>query len=348
MLLCAAAEYRIGQKPMRILILGGTIFVGRHLVEAAVANGHSVTLFNRGQHNPELFATDEYAAVEQLRGDRDGDLGALHGQQWDVVIDTCGYVPRIVRMSAELLANQVDQYVFISSISAYADFSQAGIDEDAPVGRIDDPTVEEITGATYGPLKVLCEEAAEAAMPGQVLTIRPGLIVGPHDPTDRFTYWPARVARGGAILAPGNPLQQVQFVDVRDLATWTIRMVENQTMGIYNATGPDYALAMQTFLESCHAVVANDTEFIWVSEEFLQAEEVSGFVDMPQWVPADMAGIEQVNCQKAIAAGLTFRPIAETIHDTLNWHQTRSQSHSWRAGLTSEREAALLAKWTEA
>ena len=198
---------------MKLLILGGTVFLGRHLVEAAQARGHQLTLFNRGQHNPELFA-----GVEKLRGDRSGDLSALRGRRWDAVIDTCGYIPRIVRASAELLADAVDHYTFVSSLSVYADTSRPGIDESAPVGQLADETVEDITGETYGPLKALCEQAAGRALPGRVLTVRPGLIVGPHDPTDRFTYWPVRVARGGALLAPGRPERRVAFVDVRDLA----------------------------------------------------------------------------------------------------------------------------------
>lgn len=331
---------------MNILILGGTVFVGRHLVDVALARGHAVTLFNRGQHNPDLFGDDD-TTVEKLRGNRDGDLDALRGRQWDAVIDTCGYVPRIVRMSAELLADQVKQYVFISSISAYADFSRPGIDEDSPVGRIDDPTTEEITGETYGPLKVLCEEAAEAAMPGRVLRIRPGLIVGPHDPTDRFTYWPVRVARGGDVLAPGDPAQQVQVIDVRDLAAWTIHMVETEQMGIFNATGPDYQLTIHNLLEACQQVTASDASLTWVSEEFLTENEVGAFVELPLWVPAAQAGIEQVNCQKAINSGLAFRPIAQTIQDTLAWHHSRPTDYTLRAGLSPEREQELLGKWAE-
>ncbi len=206
---------------MKLLVLGGTVFLGRHLVEAATARGHSVTLFNRGQHNPEL-----YPEVEKLRGDRDSDLSALQGRRWDAVIDTCGYLPRAVRASAELLADAVDHYTFISSISVYADFHTPAMDESAPVGTLADETVEEVTGETYGPLKALCEQAAERALPGRVLNIRPGLIVGPHDPTDRFTYWPVRVARGGEVLAPGRPHVPVQVIDGRDLAEWTVRMVE--------------------------------------------------------------------------------------------------------------------------
>lgn len=206
---------------MKILVLGGTRFLGRHIVEAALAGGHDITLFNRGQNNPDLFPE-----VEKLRGNRDGDLSALQGRQWDAVIDTCGFVPRIVQASAALLADSVRHYTFISSISVYADFSKPAMNENAPVGTMQDESIEEITAETYGPLKALCERTAEKAMPGRVLHIRPGYIVGPFDPTDRFTYWPRRVATGGEMLAPGRPDSQIQFVDVRDLANWIIRMVE--------------------------------------------------------------------------------------------------------------------------
>ena len=327
---------------MQLLIIGGTVFLGRHLVEAALARGHTLTLFNRGQHNPELFPT-----VEKLRGNRDGELAVLAGRRWDAVIDTCGYIPRAVQASATQLADQVDHYTFISTISVYPDYAQAGLDETAAVGTLADPTVEEVTGETYGPLKALCEAAAEAAMPGRVLTIRPGLIVGPHDPTDRFTYWPVRVAQGGTVLAPGEPTQQVQVIDVRDLATWTIRLIEAKQTGIYNATGPAQPLTMQQLLAECKAVAANQAEFTWVSEAFLLEQKVGAFVEMPLWVPAEMAGLEQINCQKAIKAGLTFRPLATTIGDTLVWHNTRDSAHQWRAGLAPEREAALLEAWQQ-
>ncbi len=329
---------------MNLLILGGTIFLGRHLTESALARGHTVTLFNRGNH-AEHFPPADYPTVEQLRGDRDGQLAALRGRRWDAVIDTCGYVPRVVQLSAELLADQVAQYVFISSISVYADFGQAGIDEHAALGELADPTTEEVTGESYGPLKARCEVAAENAMPGRVLTVRPGLIVGPHDPTDRFTYWPARIARGGDVLAPGDPAQQVQFIDGRDLADWILRMVEMEQNGIYNATGPATPLSMGEFLATCQQERASDASLTWVPEAFLVDAEVGAFVELPLWVPQAMAGIEQVDCTKAIQAGLTFRPIAATIDATLAWHQTRTQPVTWRAGLSAEREAALLAQW---
>lgn len=324
---------------MKLLILGGTVFLGRHLVEAALERGHAVTLFNRGQHNADL-----YPEVEKLRGDRDGDLSALEGRQWDAVIDTSGYVPRIVRASAELLKDSVEHYTFISTISVYSDPSIPNMDENAPVGTLEDETVEEVTGETYGPLKVLCERAAEEAMPGRALVIRPGLIVGPLDPTDRFTYWPARVARGGEVLAPGSPDQPVQFIDGRDLAEWTIRMVEARQTGTYHATGPDYRLEMGPFLEACREVAANDARFTWASEEFLLAQEVAPFTELPLWLPQEVANLSAVNLSKAISAGLTFRPLEVTIRETLEWNATRPP-YEPRAGMKPEREQALLEAW---
>jgi 2'-hydroxyisoflavone reductase len=275
-------------------------------------------------------------------------LGALRGRTFDAVIDTCGYVPRVVRASAELLAGSVGHYTFVSSISAYADFKTPGMDESAPVARTDDPTVEEVTGETYGPLKVLCEEAAEAALPGRVLSVRAGLIVGPHDPTDRFTYWPARVERGGNVLAPGDPDTLVQFVDVRDLAGWMLRAVEANRTGVYNATGPDYPLTMGALLETCRDVSGNGANLVWADEDFLASEKVEPWSQMPLWVPGsdpDMAGFSAVNCDKAITDDLTFRSLNDTVRDTLAWAKTRPADHVWRAGITPEREAELLAAW---
>ncbi len=328
---------------MNILILGGTVFVGRHLTQAALDRGHTVTHFNRGQHNPELFPD-----VEKLRGDRDGDLSALAGRRWDAVIDTCGYVPRIVTASAKLLADAVDHYTFISSVSVFASFEQPDQDESAPLGTMDDPTVEEITDETYGPLKVLCEQAAEAAMPGRVLVIRPGLIVGPDDPTDRFTYWPVRVSRGGQVLAPSGPDYGTEIIDVRDLAEWNIRLVEDRVTGIFNATGPGTPLPLGDVLETSREVCASDAEFVWMSEQFLQKNEVQPWSNLPLWVGegAEYAGFARIDCRKAQAAGLTYRPLAETIRDTLAWAATRPADHAWRAGLTAEREAELLELWS--
>jgi 2'-hydroxyisoflavone reductase len=326
---------------MKLLLLGGTIFLGRHLVEAALARGHEVTLFNRGRHNADLFPE-----VEKLRGDRDGNLAALQGRRWDAVIDTCGYVPRVVRASAELLAKAVEHYTFISSLSVYSDFSAPGMDESGPTGRLEEETTEEVTGETYGPLKALCEQAAEAAMPGRALNIRPGLIVGPHDPSDRFTYWPRRVARGGEVLAPGDPGSLTQFIDVRDLAEWNIRMMEAGKTGVYNATGPDYPLTMGRLLEECRNVGGSGARITWADEQFLLDSQVAPWTELPLWVPAsEGAGFNAVNCGKAIADELTFRPLADTIRDTLAWDAARPADMPLRAGLTPEREAEVLQAW---
>ncbi|MDP9373627.1 MAG: SDR family oxidoreductase [Chloroflexota bacterium] len=327
---------------MKLLILGGTLFLGRHLVDVALARGHEVTLFNRGRTAPDLFPD-----LERLRGDRDGDLAALRGRRWDAVVDTSGRLPRHVRASAGTLAGGVARYIFISTISVYAGFSRPGMDESAPTGTLADEESEEQTGATYGPLKALCEREAEAAMPGRTLVLRPGLIVGPHDPTDRFTYWPRRVARGGEVLAPGRPDRPVQFIDARDLAGWAVRMAETGGTGVYNATGPADPLTLGRLLDACNEVGGGDARFTWVDEGFLLAEGVGPWMELPLWVPdtPEMAGFAAVDCRKAIAAGLTFRPLADTIRATLDWDATRSSNHEWRAGLAPAREAHLLAAW---
>lgn len=327
---------------MKLLVLGGTRFLGRAIVAAALAAGHEVTLFNRGQSNADL-----YPDLEQLRGDRDGGLAPLQGRRWDAVVDTCGYVPRVARASAELLATAVNHYTFISTISVYADFTTIGINEQSPLGTMADETVEEITGETYGPLKVLCEQAVDEAMGMRSLHVRCGLIVGPHDPTDRFTYWPVRVARGGSVLAPGNPDQTVQFIDVRDVAEWTIRATEQRLTGPYNVTGPDDPLTMQTLLQTCRQVSQSDAHFTWVDEKFLLEAGLTPYADLPLWVPAEMVGFGTVNCTQAMAMGLGIRPLTTTIRDTLSWHATRPDDHQWRAGLTAERETELLSAWRE-
>ena len=325
---------------MELLILGGTRFLGRHLVEAALGRGHRVTLFNRGLSGPGLFPE-----VERLVGDRHGDLSALRGRRWDAAIDTCGYVPRNVRASTSLLADAVDHYAFVSSISVYSEPIAPGAGEGAPVQELPDPLVEEITGETYGGLKVLCERAAEGAMPGRVLNVRPGLIVGPHDPTDRFTYWPRRISRGGEVLAPDSPELPVQFIDARDLAGWTIEMCEERRVGIYNATGPDYALTMGRLLEECETVSGGDAELIWVSEKLLGEQGVEPFTEMPLWVPREYAGLQAVDCGKAIEVGLSFRPVSDTIRDVLEWDLARPSGEEPGAGLRPQRERKLLRAW---
>jgi 2'-hydroxyisoflavone reductase len=340
---------------MKILMLGGTVFLGRYLIEAALARGHEVGVFNRGRHYPDL-----YPEVEKLRGEREGDLAALRGRRWDAVVDTCGYLPRVVQASAELLSGAVDQYTFISSLSVYADFVP-GMDETAPVGTLTEEQLKEAEkietgdrptavsyGALYGPLKALCERAAEGAMSGRLLIIRPGLIVGPHDYSDRFTYWVHRVAQGGEVLAPGRPDRQVQFIDVRDLAEWVVRMIEANRTGVFNAQGPDRPLTMLRVLEESRRVSGSDASFIWVSESFLMESGVTPWSEVPLWVPDEWDGLKHVDFSRALAAGLTFRPLAETIRDTLAWDAKRPPNTEWRAGLKRERELQLLRSWREA
>lgn len=326
---------------MKLLILGGTVFLGRHIVASARQRGHEITLFTRGERNPDLFPD-----VEKLRGNRDGNLAPLEGRRWDAVIDTSGYVPRVVRASAKLLRDAVGHYTFISSISVYAGFETPGMDETAPTGMLPDEGVEEITGETYGPLKALCERAVEEVMPGRALIIRPGLIVGPHDPTDRFTYWPRRVARGGEVLAPDRPDRETQFIDARDLADWTVRMLEAGATGVYNATGPAERLAMGHLLDVCNAAGGGSATFTWVPEHFLLDAGIGPWMELPLWVPeSEGAGFSSVSIAKALAAGLTFRPLEETVRDTLAWDAARPADAEYRAGLDAEKERETLRRW---
>jgi 2'-hydroxyisoflavone reductase len=329
---------------MRILIIGGTRFLGRHLVEAALDRRHEVTLFNRGKSNPDLFPQ-----LETILGDREHDVNKLQDRIWDAVIDVAGYLPRIVRLSAEVLEPNVSRYVFISTISVYENFKKAGIDESYPVGKLEDGTIEEITGETYGPLKALCEQVVQDIYGERALIVRPGLIVGPHDPTDRFTYWPVRVARGGDVLAPEKPEVATQIIDVRDLAEFIIKLTEENAFGIYNATGPDYELTMGKVLDVSRQVSNSNANFRWASVEFLSQNKIEPWSDMPAWIPDDEEGIgfARVDISRATRAGLTFRPLEETVRDTLEWAKTRPMDHEWRAGLTAEREAEALTKLKE-
>lgn len=327
---------------MDLLMLGGTVFVGRHLVEAALARGHRVTLFNRGRENADLFPE-----AEKLRGDRDGDLTALAGRRWDAAIDVAGRVPRIVRMSAQLLADAVLHYTFISTISVYTDYATPNMDEHGPLATIADPTTEDPSGANYGPLKVLCEQEVERAFPGRALIVRPGLIVGPYDPTNRFTYWPRRVAQSGDVLAPNGPEQPARFIDVRDLGQWTLAMIERGATGIYNARGPGGDLTMGELLETCKAQTGSDARFTYVDEQFLLAQGVRPYTELPLWRPMtpETAGFYSVSSAKAVAAGLTFRPVADTVRDTLAWDATQPPDALRPSGLHPDRERELLAAW---
>ena len=328
---------------MDILILGGTVFLGRALVEAAQESGHRLTLFNRGRSNPGLFP-----AIEHIQGDRASDLSLLEGRRWDAVIDTCGYVPRLVRASARQLKSFVGQYTFISTLSVYADTSGPGVDENSPVGTMADPSLEDVTGGSYGPLKALCEQVVSEEMEGRSLLVRPGLIVGPFDPTDRFSYWPWRVSRGGDVLAPGRPERLIQWIDVRDLAEWTLRMVEAGRSGVFNATGPGGPVTMGHLLETCRVESNSDATFTWTGEDYLLASSVTPWTELPLWVPEsdpESAGFFGFSNQKAVAAGLSFRQLRETVRATLLWLQDRPAARPWRAGLKAERERQLLKGW---
>ena len=331
---------------MKLLILGGTMFLGRHLVAAARARGHAVTLFNRGKTNPGLFPD-----LEQLHGDRNVGLGALEGRSWDAVVDTSGYFPRQIRMAMDALKGRAGQYVFVSSISVYADTSKPGMDETAKVATIADETTEKITEESFGALKALCEKAAEAAMPGRVTNIRPGLIVGPNDTSDRFTYWPVRVARGGEVLSPGTPADPVQFIDVRDLGEFIVKTLDTKTTGVLNATGPASPLGIGTLLESCKTVSGSDARFTWVDADFLAKMKVVPFVDMPVWeVPeGETAGANRVSNARAVAKGLTFRPLSVTVKETLDWwrSQPKERQEKLKAGISPAREAEVLKAWHE-
>ncbi len=329
-------------KPLRILILGGTGFIGPHIVQRAIDRGHTVTLFNRGNRNEQLFPD-----LEERIGDRteEGGLDALNDGEWDAVIDTWPSVPRYVREAGILLRDRVKQYLFVSTISVYASHAKIGIDETEPVGVLPDPTVEEVTGQTYGPLKALCEQTALDLYPGGATVVRPGLIVGPRDPTDRFTYWPLRVRDGGAVLAPGSPSDRTQIIDARDLASFMIHTLETKAVGTYNATGVPMAIGDVLF--TCKEVTDSDAEFRWGDADFLAAQQVSPWGDMPAWVPpvGDYAGFGSVNVGKAVSAGLTFRPLARTIDDTLKWYDKEPEERRARvrAGIAREREKEVLA-----
>src|SRR5436305_10024244 len=333
-------------KPIRILILGGTGFTGPYQVRYALSRGHKVTTFNRGKTHPGELPNE----VEQLIGDRNGQLDALKGRKWDVAIDNPTTLPAWVRDAAQILKENVDRYVFISTISVYADTSQ-GVDETAPLAKYDGPdrykeTIEAVKASgykTYGPLKVLSEQEAEKWFPGKTLIIRPGLIVGPRDETDRFTYWPVRIDRGGEVLAPGNPSDPVQFIDGRDLAEWTIRMAENRETGIYNATGPAKELGIGGMLDGIKTALNSNATFAWADGEFLKQQKVEAWSDMPVWA-GDELGMARTNISRALAKGLTFRPLGDTARDTLAWFKAQKPERQakMRAGLTPEREAEVL------
>ena len=355
---------------MRILILGGTGFLGPHLVDQALDKGWEVTTFNRGKTDPARLSGERYAKVRQLRGDRDprkdDGLRSLEelvatmkaaGERFDAVIDNSSYVPRITKASAELLAPVAMMYQIVSTISVYTDNSVAA-DESTPVGTLEDPTVEQVTGLTYGPLKALCEQAAEAACPGKTCVVRPGLIVGPGDDSLRFSYWPVRIAEGGKVLAPRAPKpseQRVQFIDVRDLAAFQLKLAEDGHEGTYLANGPEGALTMEEMLAGMKATVSVPVEFVWADEAWLLEQGVQPWMGLPLWIPQseEYAGSGRANCAKAFAHGLECRPLADTARDTVADFRTEhgpKEGFAWGSGrvpgIAREREAELVAAWT--
>ena len=337
------------RRALRMLILGGTGFTGPAQVEYAVARGHQVTVFNRGRTNPGIL---RQMKVEELTGDRNGDMSALRGRQWDVVIDNPTMLPRWVRTVGEILKANTQHYIFISTISVYADTSRRGMDETTPLAVLRDPASE--SPQEYGALKAASEAEAERQFPGKTTIIRPGLIVGPGDNSDRFTYWPVRIDQGGEVLAPGDGTDPVQIIDARDIAEWTIRMAEQKAFGIYNATGPAAELSMAEMLYGIRAITSAPVKFTWVDADFLASQNVRGWSNMPVWVPPrpESAGFSAVSIARALEKGLTFRPLAVTARDTLEWHKqrpeaarTRQQTAPNAPGLRPDREQAVLAAW---
>lgn len=352
-ILSAGAATGQAARPLRILILGGTGFTGPFQVRYALSRGHKVTVFNRGRTHPGELPKE----AEQLIGDRNGQLDALKGRQWDVAIDIPTVLPVWVRDVARILKGNVDRYVFTSTTSVYAD-NKPGMDESGPLAKYFGADAMKETQATmrasptplYAPLKVVSEREAEKWFPGKTLIVRPGLIVGPGDETDRFTYWPVRLDRGGEILAPGDPdTDTVQFIDARDLAEWTIRMAEQGTIGIFNATGPDSKLSMGEMLRQIKKVTSAESRLTWVDTDFLLSCGVSPWNEMPVWVAphGPEQGFKMLNIKKALKHGLTFRPIPDTARATLEWFKKQSPERQarLRSGITAEREAAVLAAW---
>ena len=322
---------------MNLLVLGGTQFVGRHIVEQGLARGHRVTLFHRGRTNPGLFPQ-----AEEILGDRDGGMNPLAGRSWDAAIDVNGYVPRLVRDATRLLAGSIDRYLYISTLSVLADFGIPHQDETAPRVAFERIATEEITGETYGPLKAACEAVVDGSMGDRAAILRPGFIVGPWDHTGRFNYWIRRASEGGAMLAPGSPGDPVQFIDARDLAAFALRVLETKMSGTYHVVGPRDPLTWAGLFEECNRVAGSDTRVAWVPFDFLDGRGV-GPRELPmRFRGAD--GLSRTSSEKAIAQGLAFRPLPETIRDTLQW----DAAHGAReVGLTADREREILSQWQE-
>lgn len=339
---------------MKILIIGGTKFLGRHLVDAALQNGHEVTLFNRGKK----YSDEKIETVEQIHGDRNSDLKKLGGRRFDAVIDTSGYLPQTVRTSAEFLKDKVGQYVFISSASVYPETPEPDYDETTPTAALNDEQLEQVAlidpkgelngqvlGEHYGALKKLCEEEIERVMPNRVLNVRAGMIVGAFDWTDRFTYWVMRVRKGGTLLAPGKPENLVQMIDARDLSGWIIKMIETGENGIFNVTGKPFEMNFGQMLDAIKTATEAEAEFVWADEKFLTENNVQPWSEMPFYLPesfAEARGFLAMNVDKALGKGLEFRDFSETVQDVLDWRE--KQDFEMKAGISAEREAELLEK----
>ncbi|MDE2566686.1 MAG: NAD-dependent epimerase/dehydratase family protein, partial [Burkholderiales bacterium] len=332
---------------MKLLILGGTRFLGRHLAQLALAAGHQLTLLHRGRSGPGLFPE-----AEHLIADRDADLGLLAGRHWDAAIDTSAYVPRQVHAAAAALGERVGQYQLISSISVYASYACPGLAEDAPLQTLADPATEVVDGTTYGGLKALCEQAAQAGFGARCLIVRPGLLVGPHDPSGRFTWWVQRMAAasaGGEVLAPGDAAAPVQFIDARDAAAWLLAQAERGSRGACNLTGPARPTTFGEFLETARAALAPAARLTWIDEACLLAQGVAPWTELPLWLPRDSAGLHQVSIARALSLGLRCRPMAQTLQDTAAWAAAApaplpappcSGPMRQGVGLAPEREAA--------
>ncbi len=332
---------------MKVLFLGGTRFLGRHAVEAALARGHEVTLFNRGTSGPDLFP-----GVERLVGDRGVDVSALRGRHWDAVVDTSAYVPRVARMSAEALRDSVGSYLFVSTLSVFRPDVPRLIDDDSPTVELPDPETEQVDIRTYGGLKLCCEREVEKAFPGRTTVVRPGLIVGPHDTSGRFRYWMLRVAEGGEVLAPGAPDRPWQFVDARDLAGWMVRMLEDGASGTFATPGPFGELTAGRVLDACREVSGSDARFTWVDDRFLWDHGVRPWSDLPYWLPprpGPWPDPHRIPTDRAVAAGFTFRPLKDTVRDALEWerrHPDRATEEP--VGISREQERAVLDAWLSA